>query len=148
MSHEAPDPQLAALEAALKTLTPLPGRIERDRLMFQAGQASVARRPWLWPGTTAVMTLLAAVFAGLLLHRPAPHADSPPAPVTVSASPEDAGAPEFVRLRQQALRDGAETMSVHLTEAEETPQRASHPAIPPPDLDTPSLLGRGTFTKS
>jgi hypothetical protein len=56
---------LTGIEAALAGLTPMPGRIDRDRLMFQAGQ-TVARPGWMWPTVSGVLsvatlTLLVAV---------------------------------------------------------------------------------------
>jgi hypothetical protein len=90
-SEKELEPQFAAIEAALGSLAPRPSTIERDRLMFLAGRASVGaslhceehpdfclsqkatvapagatpRRAWLWP-TAAALSLLAAVaFAAL-----------------------------------------------------------------------------------
>jgi len=49
MSESTSDPKLAALEKSLTALVPVPGRIDRDQLLFRAGQASVRTRFWLWP---------------------------------------------------------------------------------------------------
>jgi hypothetical protein len=69
MSEETYDAALNALEGALAALHPHPGRLDRDRLLFRAGQASV-RRGWQWPTATAVLTAVAASLAGLMLLRP------------------------------------------------------------------------------
>src|SRR5262245_14599681 len=69
------------LEEALATLRPASGFIDRDRLMFLAGQSLGERShsatgsllaQWMWPGATAVSAVAAGVL-GLLLaisHRP------------------------------------------------------------------------------
>lgn len=76
MPHEPvpPDAELSALEAALGSLFPARSRIDRDRVMFEAGAASVrprsdGRRPWM-----ALAASLAALALGeaVLLARPAP----------------------------------------------------------------------------
>jgi hypothetical protein len=74
MSEERLNDELAAVEAALRSLTPAASAVSRDRLMFLAGRASVKAasphrprqvRAWLWPCATAVSLLLAAVFGVL-----------------------------------------------------------------------------------
>jgi len=75
MSNEfdSPEPELNAIEAALGSLVPARSRIDRDHVMFRAGQASVrtsrsGQRAW-----TAVAASLALVALGegmLLAHRP------------------------------------------------------------------------------
>lgn len=63
---------MTAFENALSSLTPLAGRLDRDQLMFQAGQATTQGRKWVWPSATAVLGLVAAVFGGVLALRPEP----------------------------------------------------------------------------
>ena len=68
--------ELRDLEAALAKLSPRASRLNRDQLMFRAGQVSVAepvpkqnglsRR--LWPTTTAVMTAVSVVLAVMLMQ--------------------------------------------------------------------------------
>jgi hypothetical protein len=73
MSEERLSDELAAIEAALCSLTPTPSGIQRDRLMFLAGKASVNRKSryrrriaaLLWPIATAA-SLLAATTFGIL----------------------------------------------------------------------------------
>ncbi len=77
MSDEpiTPDPGLNALESALKALAPARARVDRDRVMFRAGQASVRQA---FPGRKGWMTLaasLALVALGegaMLALRPSP----------------------------------------------------------------------------
>jgi hypothetical protein len=77
--HEKPEPslprELAELERRLASLTPAAPSIERDRLMFTAGAASVepprrsnvAEPPWLgvrfWQAATAVATAASLLLA-------------------------------------------------------------------------------------
>jgi hypothetical protein len=72
MSSETHDPELAALASALAALAPSAGRLDRDQVLFRAGQASVGQRGWLWPGVTAALTLIAAAVALLEVLRPGP----------------------------------------------------------------------------
>jgi len=72
MSESTSDPKLAALEKSLAALVPVPGRIDRDQLLFRAGQASVRSRPWLWPAATALSIVVAASLGTVLALRPAP----------------------------------------------------------------------------
>jgi hypothetical protein len=71
MSESTTDPKLAALEKSLATLMPAPGRIDRDQLLFRAGQASMQRQRWLWPSSTALVTLVAVGLGIALALRPA-----------------------------------------------------------------------------
>src|SRR5262249_49612936 len=59
MSESTSDPKLVALEKSLAALAPAPGRIDRDQLLFRAGQASMKRQSWLWPSATALASLVA-----------------------------------------------------------------------------------------
>src|SRR5215831_14138364 len=72
MSESTSDPKLTALEISLAALVPVPGRIDRDQLLFRAGQASVRSRPWLWPAATALSAVVAVVLGTVLALRPAP----------------------------------------------------------------------------
>jgi hypothetical protein len=135
MPENLPDPNLTALEAALASLTPAPGRIDRDRLLFRAGQASVTRRRWLWPASTGLMASAAATLCFLLLARPDPapvervvfvRVEPPeaPAPKTASSPPasretapslaaeDTAGATQvsYFRLQDQVLRWGLDAL--------------------------------------
>jgi hypothetical protein len=72
MPLEEHDPTLAGLEAALAALAPMPGRIDRDALLFRAGQASVQCRGWIWPSAAAALGLVAVTLGALLIYTPAP----------------------------------------------------------------------------
>jgi hypothetical protein len=73
-----PDPELAALEAALQSLRPQADWLDRDRLMYRAGRASAmgkagrqstaGRTALFWPLATAASLLLAVTFGALLLQ--------------------------------------------------------------------------------
>jgi hypothetical protein len=73
MSEPYQDPNLAELAAALKALAPAPARLDRDRLLYRAGQVSARRTGWLWPATAAAVVALAAgALTGALALRPGP----------------------------------------------------------------------------
>jgi hypothetical protein len=91
----APAPELTALEEALRRLAPAPAALDRDRLLFRAGQAAAPRR-WFWPAATAVSTATASVLAVLLACRPAPVVErivpvpvERPAPAPLGEGPND-----------------------------------------------------------
>jgi hypothetical protein len=72
MSEQAYDAEIAALENALAGLVPVSGKINRDRILFRAGQASMQRHRWIWPAATGGMALVAAVLGGVLAWGPQP----------------------------------------------------------------------------
>ncbi len=133
MPLEQHDPELAGLEAALGALAPMPGRINRDALLFRAGQASVPGRGWAWPAAATTLGLVALVLAVVVALRltpapvervivvnvprapsPAPPADVPSPPLADAepgpASPGEIGAGQspmnYLQLQQQVLRWG------------------------------------------
>ena len=85
--EDAHQEKLSELEAALAGLLPRADRLNRDRLMFLAGQASaeskISQPParaqatwrmsaWAWPAAFATMTGVAATLLLALCIRPAP----------------------------------------------------------------------------
>jgi hypothetical protein len=126
MSGQDPTPELAALEGQLRLLAPREGSLDRDALLYRAGQAS-ARGGWLWPLTAAVSTLTAVALGVALASHPGPRVvervvyvpverPAPEAPRDTSVgepiSPEPARPialhelPPHLRLREQLLRWG------------------------------------------
>jgi len=97
-------PELKATEAKLAMLIPRDDRLQRDRLIFLAGQASVrggvdrqkkhlAR--WVWPTSLAAMTTVAAALLVMLLARPESpvverivYVPAQPAPANASVGPD------------------------------------------------------------
>lgn len=82
-----PTSDLAPFEATLSSLAPRAARLDRDRLMFSAGQAALqasgGRQPpdvtanlpvsrWGWPAAFSAMTALAASLLVMLVNRPEP----------------------------------------------------------------------------
>src|SRR5206468_691136 len=65
------EPDLSALAGALRALTPRPATLDRDAVLFRAGQAAAPRR-WLWPAATAASAALALTLGLMLVLRPAP----------------------------------------------------------------------------
>lgn len=77
MSNEpvSPDPELKTIEEALGALTPVRGQLDRDRVMFRAGQASLGARTsgrGVWRAVAASCAIVALGEGALLVHRPAP----------------------------------------------------------------------------
>ena len=74
MPQIPPDPELKAIESALGELVPVSSRLDRDKLMFQAGAMAGrgARRGWAWPACTAALGLVLCGESFLLASRPAP----------------------------------------------------------------------------
>jgi hypothetical protein len=149
MSEPTHDPELAALQAALVRLAPAPDGINLGQLLYRAGQASVPRRGWAWPGATVASMLLAATLGAVLLLRPAPQSvvfvyvdrpSAPPEPFVARQSPAPAGPAattadadwrqdeaDSLRLRRQVLAHGVDAL----------PAPAPWPAAAPPgDGDT------------
>ncbi len=132
MSEDVRDEGLGAFEASLRGLTPLPPRLDRDRLLFRAGQASVSPRGRLWPWATAAATALAASLGGILLLRPAPQPtvrvvyvrQEAPQPPSIAVAPPAAEQPAeagtlptaddvrlgYGRLQQEVLRWGVDAL--------------------------------------
>jgi hypothetical protein len=100
-----------SLETQLGRLRPRTDRLDRDRLMFLAGQAvaeASARRTarrWAWPAATGVMTAVAASLLAMLVLRGGgsgevriadrpipPPVEAPAAAVAEAASPDTSAA--------------------------------------------------------
>lgn len=97
-------PQLQALEAQLAALRPREDRLDRERLMYLAGQASVGGvvaprlhepRRWAWPASLGALAGAAAAAVAILLARPVPTTDvvsaTPPVPRQVDVVVEPPG---------------------------------------------------------
>ncbi len=103
MSQEEPLEELKAIEAALASLVPRGGVLDRDRLMYRAGwAAALAARPSrgaarAWAAAFSIMTAVAAtLFVALLAGWPTPMAGPTARPIApgavegaVSAGPVD-----------------------------------------------------------
>jgi hypothetical protein len=141
MSEERLNDDLAAIEAALCSLTPARSSIERDRLMFLAGKkAATSHRSakLLWPMATAASLLAAATFGILWAAGNNPRLVERPAVVSIAGTPipvdvlTDASPPspwENRRLCQLMLEKGIDGL----------PQPSSHRvsgALPMPVDDT------------
>jgi hypothetical protein len=70
MSEEIHGPELRALEAKLAALQPT-GRIDRDQVLFRAGQLSVGpRAAWGWRCATGMLAVVSVALAGVVVLRP------------------------------------------------------------------------------
>jgi hypothetical protein len=75
MPQFPPDPELKAIESALGEFVPRSSRLDRDKLMFQAGaisRSTAKPRRWVWPAVTAALTIALAAESLFLGTRPAP----------------------------------------------------------------------------
>jgi hypothetical protein len=164
MSESTSDPKLEALEKSLTALVPVPGRIDRDQLLFRAGQASVRSRSWLWPTTTGLLAAAACVLGTALALRPAPATierivyvpvsqpvvASVPKPANVnstsfspsSSTNEDFGnlwasSSEYLQQRNQAIRWGVEALppAPPMTASMQTPSVESMLGLPEKKAD-------------
>jgi hypothetical protein len=138
---------LTDLEKLLAALPPRPTTLDRDHLLFRAGQASMSRS-WMWPFAAVVMSVACGCLAIILVLRPLPepvvrvvHVPIPaPAPpldrVTDSvATPGPATSSNYAEgssptmsywaLQQQALRFGAEGLPEAAARDDETPGMSS-----------------------
>jgi hypothetical protein len=70
MSVGKHDSELADFAADLAALLPQAGGLNRDLVLYRAGQASARRQRWVWPASTACVTLVAAVLVALAYSRP------------------------------------------------------------------------------
>jgi hypothetical protein len=134
MSENVNDPGLKALEAGLQALTPRAPGLNRDALMFRAGQASAQRR-WVWPLTTAASTLVAVGLGVFLALRPEPA----PRVVTVyvqmpESSPDEgppvaapgkwaAGLPRYSRLVEDVWSHGLDGLPPEPNSAPDKPAK-------------------------
>jgi hypothetical protein len=142
MSQNPNDPDLNAIAASLRSLEPARSRIDRDLVMFRAGQASVRPSRWrrrAWNAIAASLALIALGEGVLLAHRPPPQIvkevvvvrEPAPAPVVPLVEPSVAEMPvslpsesslslgqtAYQRQVAQVLRDGLDSLPVSPTVA-------------------------------
>jgi hypothetical protein len=116
MSERPEDPELTALESALRGLRPKPEALDRTVLMYRAGRESA--RGWGWPAATALSTLVAIALGMAWWVRPEPavverivYVAAPAREDQDHSSPDDAnrGAwSRYVLLQEQILNRGLE----------------------------------------
>jgi len=171
MSHVPSDPEVTAIESALRALVPSRSVLDRDQLMFRAGRVAARSRfvaRWAWPSIAATLAIVAAGEGALLARRPghhvverlvivevpAPTTADPPEPVVIlrqnppipSTNPEPTWpmASEALRLRRQVLRFGLDGLP-------DPPHLLSHSdegARPPgATSESPGLLRRYEYEK-
>lgn len=144
-----PHEKLSDLEKLLAALPPRPAALDRDRLLFRAGQVSMKRNK-LWPLATITLSLSTACLALLLVLQPLPRTEvrfvkvKVPVPVPVAPATSDetvASAPQralsvdqsteapapttsYWRLQQQAFRFGVDSLPSNAAYGEEAPGAA------------------------
>ncbi len=152
LEHDSPEPLMNEIEAGLGSLVPTRSRIDRDRVMFRAGQAS-SRRPSsngrAWMAIAASLALVASAEGYLLARRPSTEivervivvrepADSPIAPSVervTSPAPSRPGSSlglgrtAHERMAEQVLRYGLDGLprpvSVSVSWGDPEPQPVS-----------------------
>jgi hypothetical protein len=122
---------LSDLEKLLAALPPRPTTLDRDNLLFRAGQASM-RRSWVWPLAAVGMSVATGCLAMILVLHPLPEpviqivrVQVPvPTPDVTHGEPRERGpqaAPGYLpegpppalsywRMQRQALRFGVEAL--------------------------------------
>lgn len=156
MSEDLRQPELNAVEAALTALKPATGGLDRDQLMYRAGQESMRGRPWLWPGVTAALTVAVAVLGTLLAARPAlrevvhvyVESPDPPTQVVKQEPPASEALPpaapretvvvrgDYLRLREELLEGKVgQTAPAATYYAPENPGLGHLLGLPPAELD-------------
>ena len=167
MNEDRLSEEMQAVERALVSLKPAPSRVDRDALMFRAGQASARHRDRLWPLTSLAMALLAVTFGALLVMRPAPEpterivyvTQAVPQPEPVKRSFEGAAARDWAaaaapearrplgewsygRLRDKVLAEGVDALPVFMTAGEARERESLEDMLGPlcpPDSKRPGL---------
>jgi hypothetical protein len=132
------------LERLLAALPPRPMNLDRDRLLFRAGQASM-RRGWIWPFAALIMAVAASWLGLIVALRPMPEPVirivrvEVPVPALATNEPREKDPPvapsyslegpspnlSYWRMQQQALRFGVEGLPEPAAEAGETPERVA-----------------------
>jgi len=103
--QDPPDPGLTEFESKLQSLAPARSRLDRDRLMFQAGQAARRESPGrrAWPALAATLAAVALGEGALLATRPESRVverlvvirePAAPQPVPPVAEPQRTAGPE------------------------------------------------------
>ncbi|MCE9556583.1 MAG: hypothetical protein K8T91_24805 [Planctomycetes bacterium] len=142
-STDAPDENLSDFERALAGLAPAEARLDRDRLMFDAGRAATSHQPaapWFWPLATTAMAVLSLTLGVLLAAQRPPASPKfvqtspatnlpivyPPAvdPVKRTEPPVDI-THGLVALRNRVLADGPEVLD--RPQAGSAREAAQHP---------------------
>jgi hypothetical protein len=114
------DIDLKAIEADLARLRPAPAAVDRDRLMFRAGQASRSPSQNVWRGVTVAFAVLSASLIGVLLLR-GPRVEERvvyvPAPLTTvevrpmpSVNASSQAFAEYHRLQERLISQGLEAL--------------------------------------
>ena len=135
MSEKPVKNDLSAVEAALGSLQPTPSGVDRDRLMYLAGEAaagrSLSRRrrraDWLWPCAAAASMLLAVGFALMWVSaepearivyvergdetpEPAPQPTAVAEQGTDITSPRKTWGTDYLQLRRLVMTEGVDAL--------------------------------------
>ena len=100
MQQEPLTPADRELEAALGRLRPAPPNLDRDQMMFRAGQASTRRHMHAWQGVAAVLALAVTISLGV---RPTPLTRERRISVTADSNRPAVATPPAARLGRETL---------------------------------------------
>ena len=135
MSQKPMKNDLAAVEATLGALRPAPSGVDRDRLMYLAGEAAAGRSlgrrrrraDWLWPCAAAASMLLAVSFATMWVSaepevrivyvergeekpEPAPQPTAAADQEVERARPQKTWGTDYLRLRRLVMTEGIDVL--------------------------------------
>lgn len=143
------DPELSRLANTLAVLQPRVRPLDRDALMFRAGQASVPRPGWKWPLAASLSSFLAVVLGATLVLRasqgpsvvsaprplppvrawqdqqpPVRFPDAPEGPAAPSpySSAEEPPMPRHLQIQEQILRWGLDGLPAAPAPAQPRPE--------------------------
>ncbi len=128
MSQRSSDPGLTDIESALAGLVPIPSRLDRDKLMFAAGAASVRaalRQRWVWPSIAATLAIAVASESFVLAFRRGPRVIErvvvvrESAPANSTSAPLEAAAPH--RAPPGTVGDARSSETPALTDSSSVP---------------------------
>jgi hypothetical protein len=156
MSTEEESVEFKAIEAALAELAPTAGGLDRDRLMYLAGRASVLANGevrtfrWAWPVATAAMTTVAAALlavVSLRLADPAPRTVEVPVERIVEVTVERSPAAAVVDKAASAADDQQFSPERESSNGNDRPAAVSDPwSIVSRLVRWPAVDGRGPIS--
>jgi hypothetical protein len=129
---------LGAAERLLRRFTPANPSIDRDRLMFLAGQRSISSRglgSYLWPASTAVLAATSLTLACFLLRQPGDERQAivrsplPPPAHQASEQPRAVASPAEVPVKEASRATSTSLVSENYVRTREVALRLGLDAL-------------------